>query len=60
MSDTFTCKNCQKRTEAKDGIQGDGHPYFVRCEHCNAKHELLPAPSESLGPKNFTAGPLIE
>jgi transcription elongation factor Elf1 len=60
MFNKFKCKKCGKEAPTKDGIEGDGHPYFVSCTHCNARHKLLPAASASDGPTNFTVSQLLD
>ena len=50
MTESFYCPNCKKPTHGKDGIEGDGSPYFITCYTCEKQYELQNFEGKSDGP----------
>ncbi len=60
MINHHKCAACQKPIESKNGIEGDGHPYFVTCKECGAKNEITKTNGGIGSPIEFSVVGLVK
>ncbi|HEY6095002.1 MAG TPA: hypothetical protein VIU93_08625 [Gallionellaceae bacterium] len=60
MIDPHKCAACQKPIQSKNGIEGDGSPYFVTCKECGAKNQIKQSNFMVGSPVNFEVVGLIK
>jgi hypothetical protein len=58
--DPKKCVACQKPIKPKNGIEGDGNPYFVTCSECGVKNKIKQDSYGSGLPIQFSVSGLID
>jgi transcription elongation factor Elf1 len=48
------CIACKKPIQSKNGIEGNGNPYYVTCKECGAKNEIIKTSGGNGEPLNFS------